>query len=101
MKALWLEDGTQSLRDDVPVPDALSTGEALVRVRLSGICGADLELVRGYYPYAGVLGHEFVGDVVAAPLLTVASQQPELDGMSQPGTPQLGAERGGVAEQRE
>lgn len=67
MRALWLEGGALSLRDDVPVPDALGAGEALVRIRLSGICGTDLELVRGFYPYAGVLGHEFVGEVVEAP----------------------------------
>jgi threonine dehydrogenase-like Zn-dependent dehydrogenase len=64
MKALWLEDRTLSMRD-VPAPGA--EGEALVKVRLSGICGTDLELVRGYYPYAGIIGHEFVGDVVSAP----------------------------------
>jgi 2-desacetyl-2-hydroxyethyl bacteriochlorophyllide A dehydrogenase len=64
VKALWLEDGALSVRDvPVPVPAA---GEALVRVRLSGICGTDLELVRGYYPFTGVIGHEFVGDVVEA-----------------------------------
>lgn len=66
MSALWLEDRALSLRE-VPVPDAAAAGEALVRVRLSGICGTDLELVRGYYPYSGVLGHEFVGEVVDAP----------------------------------
>jgi len=66
MQALWLEDGQLSVRD-IPLPDAAAYGEALVRVRLSGICGTDLELVRGYYPYAGVLGHEFVGEVVEAP----------------------------------
>jgi 2-desacetyl-2-hydroxyethyl bacteriochlorophyllide A dehydrogenase len=38
-----------------------------VRIRLSGICGTDLELVRGYYPHTGVLGHEFVGEVVESP----------------------------------
>jgi threonine dehydrogenase-like Zn-dependent dehydrogenase len=64
MRALWLEDRTLSVRD-VPVPAA--EGEALLKVRLSGICGTDLELVRGYYPYAGVIGHEFVGEVVSAP----------------------------------
>lgn len=64
MKALWLEDGRLSVREiDVPA----AGGEALVRVRLSGICGTDLELTRGYYPYTGVLGHEFVGEVVEAP----------------------------------
>lgn len=66
MKALWLEDRQLSVRD-IDIPDAVGGGEALVRVTLSGICGTDLELVRGYYPYAGVLGHEFVGEVVDSP----------------------------------
>ncbi|MBU2609409.1 MAG: alcohol dehydrogenase catalytic domain-containing protein [Chloroflexi bacterium] len=64
MKALWLEDQTLSLRD---VPRPAKPGEALIRVRLSGICGTDLELARGYYPYTGIPGHEFVGEVVEAP----------------------------------
>lgn len=64
MKALWLENQQLSLRE-VPIPK--KSGEALIRVHLSGICGTDLELVRGYYPYTGVIGHEFVGEVVAAP----------------------------------
>jgi 2-desacetyl-2-hydroxyethyl bacteriochlorophyllide A dehydrogenase len=65
MKALWLEGLELSLRDvPVPVP---AQGEALVRVRLSGICGTDLELARGYYPFTGVIGHEFVGEVVESP----------------------------------
>ena len=64
MRALWLEDRELSMREiDRPQPD----GEALVRVRLSGICATDLELVRGYYPFTGVLGHEFVGEVVESP----------------------------------
>ena len=62
MQSLWLENQALSLRD-VPRPD--KPGEALIRVRLSGICGTDLELLRGYYPFTGVLGHEFVGEVVS------------------------------------
>jgi len=64
MNALWLEDRVLSMRT-VPVPR--TCGEALVRIRLSGICGTDLELTRGYYPYTGILGHEFVGEVVESP----------------------------------
>jgi 2-desacetyl-2-hydroxyethyl bacteriochlorophyllide A dehydrogenase len=64
MKALWLEEGVLSVRERL-VPE--TGGEALVRVRLSGICGTDLELVRGYYPFTGIIGHEFVGDVVDSP----------------------------------
>jgi threonine dehydrogenase-like Zn-dependent dehydrogenase len=65
MRALWLENRTLTLREDAPLP-APPAGEALVRVRLAGVCDTDLELVRGYYPYAGVPGHEFVGVVEEA-----------------------------------
>jgi alcohol dehydrogenase len=40
-------------------------GEALIRPRVAGICNTDIEIVRGYFGFQGVLGHEFVGDVVA------------------------------------
>lgn len=65
MRALWLEEQRLSLRHDIPRPEPLA-GEALVRVRLAGICSTDLELKGGYYPYRGVLGHEFVGEIAAA-----------------------------------
>lgn len=38
-------------------------GEALIRVNLAGICSTDLEIVKGYAGFQGVLGHEFVGIV--------------------------------------
>jgi threonine dehydrogenase-like Zn-dependent dehydrogenase len=65
LRALWLEGRALRLRDDVPLP-APPAGEALVRVSLAGVCNTDLELVRGYYPYTGVPGHEFVGVVERA-----------------------------------
>lgn len=65
MRALWLEEQRLSLREALPEP-CPRAGEAVVRVRLAGICGTDLELVRGYYPYTGIPGHEFVGEVVQA-----------------------------------
>lgn len=64
MRALTF-DGTAALRD-VPEP-ALASGEALVALRLAGICGTDLEITRGYKGYTGTLGHEFVGEVVRCP----------------------------------
>jgi len=33
-----------------------------VRVLLAGVCNTDLELTHGYYPFAGIPGHEFVGE---------------------------------------
>jgi len=61
MRAL-VYDGQLKLESDYaqPVPPP---GEALVRVKLSGICNTDLEITRGYMGFQGVLGHEFVGIV--------------------------------------
>ena len=64
MKAVWLEDHQIKLAD-VQQPDR--PDEALIKIRMAGICSTDLELVKGYYPYTGILGHEFVGEVVSAP----------------------------------
>jgi threonine dehydrogenase-like Zn-dependent dehydrogenase len=47
-----------------PVPAA---DEVLIRLRLGGICNTDLELLHGYKGFAGILGHEFVGEVVEGP----------------------------------
>ncbi len=38
-----------------------------MRVARAGVCNTDLEMVRGYFAYVGVPGHEFVGVVEAAP----------------------------------
>jgi threonine dehydrogenase-like Zn-dependent dehydrogenase len=50
---------------DYPEP-VRRDGEAIVQLRVAGICHTDLELARGYMGFEGVLGHEFVGEVVAA-----------------------------------
>lgn len=63
MNALWLEENKISLRD---IPQTRKPNEALIKIRKAGICSTDLELVKGYYPYTGIIGHEFVGDVVEA-----------------------------------
>jgi len=64
MQSLWLENQALSLRD---IPQPIKPAEALIRVQLLGICGTDLELVRGYYPFTGIPGHEFVGEVIDSP----------------------------------
>lgn len=66
MKSLWLENNQLQLHTDRPVPEP-QLGEALIRVLRAGICNTDLELLRGYYPYAGIPGHEFVGIVEQGP----------------------------------
>ncbi len=73
MRGLWLENQVFSYRADLQNPTA-GEGEALVRIRLAGICSTDLQMGLGYYPFTGIPGHEFVGEVVSAP------GQPEWNG---------------------
>jgi threonine dehydrogenase-like Zn-dependent dehydrogenase len=59
MRALAIQ-GDVRFRTDYPKPAASGT-DVLVRVLTAGVCETDLQLVKGYMGYAGVLGHEFVG----------------------------------------
>ena len=65
MRAL-LFDGTAARVADLPRP-AADAATAVVRVHLAGICNTDLELIKGYMGFRGVLGHEFVGTVADGP----------------------------------
>jgi threonine dehydrogenase-like Zn-dependent dehydrogenase len=52
----------QSLRLDteLPIPSP-GPQEARIKVIQAGICSTDLQLIKGYMAFQGVLGHEFVG----------------------------------------
>jgi threonine dehydrogenase-like Zn-dependent dehydrogenase len=65
MKAIVIRNHVAAL-EDVSRPDTAS--ECLIRVTRAGICGTDLELLRGYAGFDGVPGHEFVGIVEDAPV---------------------------------
>ncbi len=60
MKALVMEKSLRLTELERPFPQER---EALVRVLRAGICTTDIEIVRGYMGFEGVLGHEFVGFV--------------------------------------
>ncbi len=64
MLAVFVEAGRVEVRRR-PRPRR-ARGWALLRLRVGGICNTDLELVRGYYGFRGVPGHEFVAEVVEA-----------------------------------
>lgn len=53
----------------------MAEGDTLIRVRQAGICATDLEIVKGYMGFRGVLGHEFVGDVVSSPEKSLVGQR--------------------------
>lgn len=59
MRAVVLDEGGLAVVHR-PIPEA-RPGEVLVRVLKAGLCETDLQLVRGYMGFRGILGHEFVG----------------------------------------
>lgn len=61
MKAVILKDQRVSA-EEVPLP-SMEEGEALIKVTKAGICNTDLEMIKGYMDFEGILGHEFVGCV--------------------------------------
>ena len=67
MRALVLDENGVRLDEDRPEPVA-ADGEVRVRVLRAGICETDLQLIRGYKGFRGVLGHEFVGIPLDGPL---------------------------------
>jgi threonine dehydrogenase-like Zn-dependent dehydrogenase len=53
--------------EDVPEPKIINSGDAIVRVTSTAICGSDMHLYNGFIPSmekGDVLGHEFMGEVV-------------------------------------
>jgi threonine dehydrogenase-like Zn-dependent dehydrogenase len=65
MRAIVLNDHVE-VRDDRPSPTP-AEGEVLVRVVRAGVCETDLQLIKGYMGFRGVLGHEFVGVAESGP----------------------------------
>jgi len=66
MKAALLAQVEELGIVDLPVP-APGHGEALVRVKMAGVCGTDLHVYHGHHRTARlpvVLGHEFAGELV-------------------------------------
>lgn len=59
MRAVILDERGLQV-DEHPIPTC-RPGEVRVRVLKAGLCETDLQLVRGYMGFRGVLGHEFVG----------------------------------------
>lgn len=66
MKALIYKNGINL--GERKMPKIIDSKDAIVKVTLSSICTSDLHIIKGFVPRAKddiVLGHEFVGEVVA------------------------------------
>jgi threonine dehydrogenase-like Zn-dependent dehydrogenase len=74
MRGIVMAEGPV-FRDDLPRPEA-PPGEALIRVTHAGICNTDVEILRGYRSFRGILWHEFVGVVEAFGDTSVRAEPP-------------------------
>lgn len=63
MKAIVFDGSRLNYAEDHPLPELNKAGEALIKVRIAGICNTDLEITKGYMGFKGIPGHEFVGIV--------------------------------------
>ena len=65
MKAMVLKAPGDLVLDEVARPP-LGTGQVLIRVSHSGVCGTDLKIYNGAIPvnYPRIMGHEMIGEVV-------------------------------------
>ncbi len=68
MRAVTFQAPGEVRVDEVPEPELLAPDDAIVRVEASGICGSDLHIYHGRVQIEPgfVIGHEFVGEVIAA-----------------------------------
>ena len=66
MRAIVLNEHVE-VRDDRPSPTPAGD-EVVVRVVRAGVCETDLQLIKGYMGFRGVLGHEFVGIAESGPM---------------------------------
>src|SRR4026209_1886527 len=73
MLAVHLENKRITLQN-APRPRP-QPGYAVIRPLYAGICNTDIELLRGYYGFSGIPGHEFVGEVVASDNATLLGRR--------------------------
>jgi 2-desacetyl-2-hydroxyethyl bacteriochlorophyllide A dehydrogenase len=67
MRAVTFQAPGEVLVQDVPEPEILDAGDAIVRIETSGICGSDLHIYHGRVQIEPgfTIGHEYVGTVIA------------------------------------
>ena len=67
MKGIYYDGKDALYRENLPMP-VCGENESLVKIHLAAVCNTDKEVRKGYKPdFTGVMGHEFVGEVVDSP----------------------------------
>ncbi len=68
MRAVTFQAPGEVAVRDVPEPELIDAGDAIVRIEATGVCGSDLHIYHGRVQIEPgfTIGHEYVGTVVAA-----------------------------------
>ncbi|HEV3072240.1 MAG TPA: alcohol dehydrogenase catalytic domain-containing protein [Solirubrobacteraceae bacterium] len=68
MRAVTFQAPHEVRVQDVPEPQLLDAGDAIVRIEATGVCGSDLHIYHGRVKIEPgfTIGHEYVGTVLAA-----------------------------------
>jgi alcohol dehydrogenase len=68
MRAVTFQAPGEVKVSDVPEPQLLDAGDAIVRIEATGVCGSDLHIYHGRVKIEPgfTIGHEYVGTVLAA-----------------------------------
>jgi alcohol dehydrogenase len=67
MRAVTFQAPGEVLLRDVPEPEIMHPGDAIVRIEATGVCGSDLHIYHGRVQIEPgfTIGHEYVGTVIA------------------------------------
>ncbi len=65
MQAVCFNQDSNPHLQHLPIPKRNSL-ECLIKIKTAGICNTDLEIIKGYMGFNGILGHEFIGEVIEA-----------------------------------
>jgi 2-desacetyl-2-hydroxyethyl bacteriochlorophyllide A dehydrogenase len=67
MRAVTFQAPFEVRVEDVPEPELLDAGDAIVRIEATGVCGSDLHIYHGRVKIEPgfTIGHEYVGTVLA------------------------------------
>jgi 2-desacetyl-2-hydroxyethyl bacteriochlorophyllide A dehydrogenase len=68
MRAVTFQAPGEVLVAEVPEPELIDSGDAIVRIEATGVCGSDLHIYHGRVQIEPgfTIGHEYVGTVIAA-----------------------------------
>lgn len=97
MKGIYLTAPNVFSLQELPEPP-VGRNDVLIGIRMAGICGSDVHLLRGRNPFAAyplIPGHEYMGEVIQAPAKSGLKKGDKVTGFPEVGCGKCAACRAG------